>query len=311
MGTRVDVAAIVRTMISSKLERRAVLMLPILAMIPPGRAERLPVIRNFVCYYGSGNVETLGRYQLAIVETGNYSGEEIGRMRSKGTVVAGYLSLGEVREEPRSSSATAVPGGPALGSYYLDADGDGKPDRNPAWGALYVDTRSPVWRERILEEFIPALRAKKVNALFLDTLDTVDRYPFTKTGMVELIRSIRMRCPDLPLIANRGFSIMDEAAPSLDAILFEAFSTRWDPATARSVLHSRADLEWVDATLGRIRELGRRSGVQVLVLDYAAPGDLEVLNAAAERARKAGLTYSITLGHLNALPLQGGPGKPR
>jgi len=49
----------------------------------------------------------------------------------------------------------------------------------------------------------------------------------------------------------------------------------------------------------------------VLVLDYAAPKDVEVLNAAVSRARKAGLTYSITQGDLNVLPMGGGPAKLR
>ena len=46
-------------------------------------------------------------------------------------------------------------------------------------------------------------------------------------------------------------------------------------------------------------------------LDYAAPGDREIVNAAVERARKEGLTYSITQGNLTTLPQEGGPGKPR
>jgi hypothetical protein len=287
-------------------------MVPLLAFSLWRPAARLPAIRNFVCYYGSGNVDALSRYQLVILEAGNYRAEDISRIRKQGAVVAGYLSLGEVREEPREASpAIPISGQSALSPYYLDSDGDGKPDRNPAWGALYVDARSASWRERVLHEFIPALLSKKVNALFLDTLDTIDRYPVTKSGMVELIRNIRQNHPDLPLIANRGFGMLEETVAQLDAVLFEAFSTRWDPSSARSRLHPKQDLEWVDAMLAKIQALGGRKGPQVLVLDYAAPSDREVLSAAVGRARKAGLTYSITQGNLNTLPLEGGPGKPR
>jgi hypothetical protein len=246
------------------------------------------------------------------MEAAQYSAEEIRRIRKGGAIAAAYLSLGEVREEPRLAAGQAAGvSGIALSPYYLDGDADGKPDRNASWGGLYVDARSPVWQERVLREMIPALIRKNANALFLDTLDTVDRFPETREGMVDLIRRIREAYPDLPLIANRGFSILEGTIPHLDAILFEAFSTRWDPASARSTLHPAADLEWVDAMLGKIRKIGGGKVPQVLVLDYASPKDAVVLNAAVSRARKAGLTYSITQGNLNVLPMEGGPAKPR
>jgi hypothetical protein len=54
-----------------------------------------------------------------------------------------------------------------------------------------------------------------------------------------------------------------------------------------------------------------KNELQVLVLDYADMQDKQVQAAAVARAQKAGLTYSITTGSLNRLPVDGGPQKSR
>jgi hypothetical protein len=289
---------------------------------------RLPRLAGFVCYYGAGNLDALSRHPLVILEARNYTRDEIRGLERRGPIVVGYLSLGEVLEKPRSSAPApttpaGAPGAPApaaarprlleLPPYYLDRDGDGQPDRNGAWGSLYVDARSPAWQARVLDELVPELLGRRgVNGLFLDTLDTVDAFPETRDGMARLVARVRERWPAIPLVANRGFSMLDALVPLVDAFLFEAFSTRYDPATGKSRLHPPADLEWVDSILARIRSLGGPDGPQVLVLDYADPTDARVAEAAAARARRAGLPFSITTGSLDQLPVGGsGSGAPR
>jgi hypothetical protein len=274
---------------------------------------RLPSITNFACYYGKDEVKELSRYSLVILESKNYSASEIHQLKASGAIVVGYLSLGEILEEPVvDSSPSKSQDDVALPPYYLDKDHDGKPDRNPGWSSLYVDVRSPRWQNRVLREFIPEIVDKKgIQGLFLDTLDTVDLYPQTRSGMAELIRQIRENYPGIPLIANRGFSMLESLVGEVDAILFEAFTTRWDPASGRSRIHSKNDLAWVDGVLRRIRELSMKNELQVLVLDYADMQDKQVQAAAVARAQKAGLTYSITTGSLNRLPVDGGPQKSR
>ena len=273
---------------------------------------RLPFIKGYACYYGQPKVDELSRFPLAIIETGQYTPAQIAQLKKAGTIVIGYLSVGEVLESPRSKPPPSpmprnVPHPLALPPYYLDRDGDGTPDKNGGWGSLYVDARSPAWQKRVLEELAPrVLSLKGADGLFLDTLDTVDVYPETKPGMIDLVKKLRAKFPKAPIIANRGFTIVEAIAPSLDGVLFEAFSTRYNPETNRTALHPPSDLEWVDGVLAKIRAYP----VQVLALDYADPQDPKVKAAAEARAKAAGLTYSISTGSLDKLPLEGGPGKP-
>jgi len=274
--------------------------------------KRLPEIRSFICYYGPDEVDEMARYDLVILEPGQHEPEAIGRIKAQGATVVGYISLGEILEEPRTETFTrTAESDPAVPPYYLDADGDGELDRNPGWGGLYVDTRSPAWVERVVKELVPHIIDEQgVDGLFLDTLDTVDAFPKTKQGMVGLVRSIRKAYPDIPIVANRGFSILDGMAPFIDGVLFEAFTTRFNPETKQSKVHSDSDLEWVDGVLEKIRRAGRNQ-IEVLVLDYASRPDTVAARRARERAEAAGLAWSLTTGSLDRLPMDGGPGKPR
>lgn len=281
----------------------------------PVSAARLPPVKSYACYYGPPKLDALARYPLAIIEASHYTPADVAQLKRAGTLVIAYLSVGEVLEPSRAATPTAAPapGAPrrlAIAPYYLDRDGDGKPDTNPGWGGFYVDARAPAWQARVLDELAPKLLGEKgAEGLFLDTLDTVDAYPEIKPGMIELVRKLRAKFPSAPIIANRGFTILEGIVPHVDAVLFEAFSTQYDPGSNRSRLHDASDLEWVDGILARLRAASRDGSLQVLVLDYADPKDPKVKDAAVRRARASGLTYSISTGSLDNLPIEGGPGK--
>jgi hypothetical protein len=276
----------------------------------------LPFIKGYACYYGQPKVAELSHYPLVILETGQYNAAQIAQIKKAGVTVIGYLSVGEVLESPRSKPPTTPPAKNAphplaLAPYYLDRDGDGTPDQNGSWNSLYVDARAAEWQRRVLEELAPLVLQKKgADGLFLDTLDTVDVYPETKSGMIDLVKKLRAKFPKAPIIANRGFTIIESIVPSIDAVLFEAFSTHYSPETNRSHLHPASDLEWVDGVLARIKSAGGANPAQVLVLDYADPKDPKVKAQAIARAKAAGLTYSISTGSLDKLPIEGGAGNP-
>lgn len=291
---------------------RAVL-LGLIATVGSVMAEpRLGKIGSYACYYGKGEIETLSRYDLVILETGNYSPEEIGKIRANGTRVLGYLSVGEILEDtPGTTWTRKNPKDPAVEPYYLDGDGDGKPDRNGEWGSVYVDPRSPVWQQRILDELAPdRLKTKGCDGLFLDTIDTVDAYPVVKYGMASLIKKIRKAYPQAPVMANRGFTILDDMAAHLDAILFEQFSVRWDDhPEGEPQLYSPGDLQWVDAVLKNIQTAGG-GRLQVFALDYVKDPASEVAKKCIERATQHKMPWSLTVMSLDKLPMAGGPQAP-
>ncbi len=135
-----------------------------------------------------------------------------------------YFSIGET--DTLIEGDKQGPGGYA--SWYLDQDSDNFPDQNPNWGSYYVNANSNAWHDYVLQTLIPELSSSVISGLFLDTLDTVDIYPETTNGMISLVNKIRLYYPDYYIVQNRGFTIINETASSINALLFEEFSTYYD-----------------------------------------------------------------------------------
>jgi len=103
---------------------------------------------------------------------------------------------------------------------------------NENWaGNYFIDISSSEWQELIINSVIPNIIEKGFQGLFLDTLDTAyylakeipgEKYHNSKENMILLVRKIKESYPDLMLISNNGFFILDEIAPYLSAALSES-----------------------------------------------------------------------------------------
>ena len=140
---------------------------------------------SYMIYYGTLNeslIEQAKQYDIVIVHPkyGDITREQIQEIQSAGTLVLGYLSVGEdlrtvgmtpeqmldderfvgdgkgPRVDPREPGSTSLaqdgyfgeasPAGTGYASYYLDDnDHDGKPDFNPYFGCAYTNIGDPLW----------------------------------------------------------------------------------------------------------------------------------------------------------------------
>jgi len=101
---------------------------------------------------------------------------------------------------------------------------------NPDWdGNYYVDARNEEWQQLIMEEVIPRIMKEGFEGLMLDTLDTAEmleeslpeQYLGARQAMVNFVREIHETYPNLYLISNNGFSILEDIAPYLSGVLVE------------------------------------------------------------------------------------------
>ncbi len=156
---------------------------------------------SYMIYYGELNdsiIENAKQYDIAILHPamGNITREQVKEIQSAGTLVFGYITVGEdlrtagltakqmlederftadgtgPRVDPRSPEDTSLdnveitgiesPGGTGYASYYLDDnDKDGKPDMNPTFTCAYTNIGDPAWFD-VLNEM---------------TMDGTDRVP--------------------------------------------------------------------------------------------------------------------------------------
>ena len=152
-------------------------------------------------------------------------------------------------------------------------------EENPSWpGTHRVDVRQDVWRKAILDG-VARLRKMGFEGLFMDTLDTppyleeVDpkRFKGMAAAAVDLVKSVRKRWPDMPIIMNRGYALLPDLVNDIDAVVAESLMTTYDGG-ARAY-------KWIDPkTLAEHIKLlaprkTRTPPLPVLSLDYWNPDD--------------------------------------
>ena len=136
---------------------------------------------TFAFYYGSDIPwETLGAFDVAVVEPGNVGAAGWAHRLNPDTTVAAYIAVGEVH-----------PTRP----YFKQMRPEWKLGDNPAWGSIVVDQAAPGWSAFYLEQVIEPLWKQGFRAFFLDTLDSfylVAKTPETQqqqiAGMAALVR---------------------------------------------------------------------------------------------------------------------------
>ena len=240
---------------------------------------------RFACYYGLDRLEQLAEYDLVILQAENYTAADLLSLQQRGTMPFGYLSLSEVAD-----TETTAP-------WALREATTGAVVRNLRWQTVLVDCRTAAWQRFVIEEQIPLLVERGIRGLFLDTLDVDARFAETWPGVMQLLRRIRWEHPDLALLANRGFSILEAVAETVNGVVFESFSTYYDDGDYAA--WTGRDLQWAEQMAVRLQEvMGTRP---VLTIDYAAPGDEAMRLYAERRAQSYGFTPFVGVGHLDTL----------
>ena len=237
----------------------AILVAIVLSLVlraPPSASDR--PVRDFAIYYGPGRLGDLAEFDLVILSP-LLDEEDVRWLNRRGVLTVGYLSLTTV------------------GSWEPWA-GDIEPDWVVGelldWGEAVVNACEPGWRSLLLEKAIPHLVRKGFKGILLDNVDVADDYPWMAKAIVGLIRAVRSRWPDLFLIQNRGFSILNQTASLLNAILYEDFGTYYNFTTNRYEKLSGRQLAELESTSEWLSHLRSRYGLLVLALGYADPSDL-------------------------------------
>jgi hypothetical protein len=243
-------------------------------------------ISRYACYYGMNALEALSTFDLAILQGDHYSREQIDWLQNAGTQCIAYLSLGELPAQDA-----------ALAWRLLDPEGAPMP-HNPHWDTVYLDCRRPAWQDEVLQRRILEIVQRGFDGLFLDTIDVQDLFPATRPGVVRLVQRIRDCFPALLLAVNRGFSVLPQIMPVLDAIVFEAFTTHCQDRSYAAWTGS--DLLWTEGKAAELRAIcGDRP---LLALDYAAPEDDTLRRLASQRAAEHGFASFVTTRYVDWLP---------
>ncbi len=216
----------------------------------------MPQISSFAVYYGSDNFEKLKDYDLVILSPIAVSNKTLHMLEAADVIAVGYVSLATIGGwEP----------------WAANVSNDMVVAENKVWSEKIVNVSDPRWKQVILNKAIPYLLSKGFKGVFFDNLDQVDVYPWMADAIVDIIKEVRARYPDLVIVVNRGFTIVDRIAPYIDAVLFECFGTYYDFSTGKYKKYTGDDLQWIKLQAEKLKALSKKYGFTVLALGYADP----------------------------------------
>ncbi|MDR9416312.1 MAG: endo alpha-1,4 polygalactosaminidase [Gracilimonas sp.] len=193
-------------------------------------------------------------YNLVVVEPDFYSAEEVKNLKSKGTKIIAYTTLGEV--DPNRN-------------YFADLEKYGFLGENPLWNSYYLDLNKKEVRDFIINNVIQGIMSKGFDGLFLDTVDAVS--PETERGdlqpfMSAMIQNIRELYPQKIIIQNAGLFLLNETSTYIDAFLTESLASTFDFETQEYVIRPVGEFK---ERLGYLQYYVDQFDVPYLILDYA------------------------------------------
>ena len=259
-------------------------------------------VPSFAFYYGTDIPwESLGAFDVAVVEPGNVGPAGWSHRLNPATTVAAYIAVGEVHPTR---------------AYFKQMRPEWKLGENKAWGSIVVDQAAPGWSAFFVAQVIKPLWDTGYRAFFLDTLDSftlVAKTPAAQAqqiaGMAALVKAIKRAYPEAKLIFNRGFEILPEVHSLAYAVAAESLFRGWDAGKQAFVQVNQADRDWI---LGQLRKCQTDYKLPVIAIDYVPPEDRALARETARNIKALGIIPWVTnpalgmlgVGQVEVLPRQ-------
>ncbi|MAY70626.1 MAG: hypothetical protein CME82_04115 [Halomonas sp.] len=233
-------------------------------------------------YEASPPVELLDQFDWVVVDADAVTEREHRGLAARGAEVFAYLSVGEW-DADRPTDAQA-PQAALVGS-------------NPDWDTRIADLSDDDWRNHLLDQRVEVLVDAGYDGLFLDTLDSYRRFApdgpaaqAQQLALVSLIDEIHRRHPDLKLLLNRGFEVLDQVHDKIAGVAAESLFRGWTPATDvyGGVTSSRQ--QWLQQQFERVRGYG----LPAIAIDYVPAENRELARQTARRILDAGVIPWVT-----------------
>lgn len=217
-----------------------------------------------VLYAADAALDSLTPFDLFVFD--RLAHPDLEPLTDAGKTVFGYISLGEMNKQ-RDEFARLRDWG-ILG------------EENPNWaGSHFIDVRDTRWVALVIEEMVPEILHRGFQGLFLDTLDNPieleRRDPTGNAGMTlaaaRLIKALKLHWPEVPIILNRGYGLLDAVAFDIDYVLGESVYADYDFATkSYSKVPDALYREQIDILK---RASAKNPNLSILTLDYWDPSD--------------------------------------
>lgn len=230
----------------------------------------------------------LSQFEWVVLEPGHPTSDgAAAQLRARGSRALAYVSVGEV------SRASPLHG--QLRRAWVLGE-------NASWGSVVMDPANEAWREALLSSF-DALVARGYDGFFLDTLDSHLALADAGTRGAERLRAqaamiseLRRRHPRALVMVNRGFELLEQIAPRIDAVAVESVLHRWRADGGYEPVPER-EQAWMLEALERVRG----HGLPIVAIDYVAPRERSLARGVAARLGALGMIPWVTNREVNLL----------
>lgn len=266
--------------------------------------------------YTRRDLEELKRFDIVALEPYCVPGRDFLReLKASGTVILAYVSIGEADGERRYwdgwKPTDRAPDNTAIPRTRVNSGDPMFIGEDPGWqGSYFVDAGDRRWQGIMLDEEIPYLLwlgGDRYDGLMMDLVDVVDRYEGRpggvrmRRGMIDLVKRIRGKYPGLLLVPNRGFGILPEMAPCMDAFKFEEMTGAYGNVRGEAEYGKYYLKVHPDGARDNAEEIDLLDSVldthpmPVLVLDHVRTGPPD--DAAARQCDEEARRLSTRTGH--------------
>lgn len=230
----------------------------------------------------------LAPYDLVVVDGEQATRGAVARLRSKGAIVLGYLSVGTI--EPYRS-------------WYRKLKPFRLRDRFEEFGEFYARASAAGFRRAIAGRIAPRILRKGFDGLFLDNTDMVETHAEQRRGMRRLVRRLSrlVHARDGLLFAQNGDRSVRPLLRHLDGWNREDVSSTYSFKRRRYVRTSARDRSGAQRALRR----ASAAGLLATATDYLAGGDTTTAALALVSACEAGaipFASNIALTRIPAIP---------
>lgn len=248
----------------------AILILPGFVFAKKAFLSKAKTYANTYGEYDKKDLKRLKRFDVVVIDPIDVPNKKfVKKLQRAGVKVLAYVNVGQAEK---------------YRSYWDDLDKKVILGEDPNWpDNFYVNANDVRWHNAILNEEIPdILNQNAYDGVVLDMLDTVDIYPETESGMISLIKEMRDQYPDLLIVPNRGFAILNEIYPYIDAFKYEEMCSRYSFKKKKYVYEDDEDEQKI------LKRVLKKKKMTVLVLDHVKtdPKNYKMARRCFNKAKK-------------------------
>ena len=219
--------------------------------------DRDDSLKSIAFYYGPNPpVNALAQFDRLVLEPENIKPTELTQLKRSGAVAYSYLSVGEVGEHR---------------NWYDRIPQDAVTGTNGDWNSKLMNLSDPAW-QRFLLQRAAELQRRGYEGLFLDTMDSYQLFVKSdaerkkqEAALANLVYRIKRKYPQLSIITNRGFEVIDRIGQYIDGVAAESLYAGWNNGLQTYTEVPETDRQWLQQKFETIRQ---KFSIDTIAIEY-------------------------------------------